>query len=144
MLSLNNGAIMKLRNVTLEMSPKPFRVMREDAIREVCRTAFRQWELLTREAEQISVMLWTADGSEILDYRGRADDEVEWARYIGYPNAKLAPVKGGPAEKDLHAQAVYYMDDPPKLTVAEPICVPSTARRPPIVIAQGVVLYASV
>ncbi|MCX6901037.1 MAG: hypothetical protein NT105_20375 [Verrucomicrobia bacterium] len=107
---------MKLRNVTLEMSPKPFRVMREDVIRDVCRDIFRQWSNLTRKADQISVMLWTADGSEILDYRGRAEDEIEWARYIGLPNAKLDPVKGMPAEKNLHSQAVYYMDDPPKLT----------------------------
>ncbi|HPA18822.1 MAG TPA: hypothetical protein PLU30_13815 [Verrucomicrobiae bacterium] len=107
---------MKLRNVTLEMSPKPFRVMREDAMAEVCRDIFRQWSPLTRHADQISVMLWTADGSEILDYRGRAEDEMEWARYIGLPNSKLEPVKGTPTNKNLHSQAVYYMDDPPTLT----------------------------
>src|SRR5512145_1468312 len=107
---------MRLRNVTLEMSPKPFRVMREDAMAEVCRDIFRQWMPLTRHAEQISVMLWTADGSEILDYRGRADDEIEWARYIGLPNSNLEPVRGVPEDKNLHRQAVYYTDDPPKLT----------------------------
>lgn len=107
---------MKLRNVTLEMSPKPFRVMREDAMADVCREIFRQWSPLTRHADQVSVMLWTADGSEILDYRGRAEDEIEWARYIGLPNAKLEPVRGTPKEKNLHSQAVYYMDDPPTLT----------------------------
>ncbi len=108
--------MMKLRNVTLEMSPKPFRVMREDAIREVCRHIFHQWSELTKDADQISVMLWTADGSEILDYRGHADDEVEWARYLGWPNAGKEPVKGMPVEKDLHKQAVYYTDNPPTLT----------------------------
>ena len=35
-------------------------------------------------------MLWTADGSEILDYRGRLDDRVEWARYIGHPNRRAS------------------------------------------------------
>jgi len=107
---------MRLRNVTLEMSPKPFRVMREDAMAEVCRDIFRQWMPLTRHAEQISVMLWTADGSEILDYRGRAEDEIEWARYIGLPNSNLEPARGMPGDKNLHRQAVYYTDDPPKLT----------------------------
>ncbi len=107
---------MRLRNVTLEMSPKPFRVMREEAIAEVAREIFRQWSPLTRHAEQISVMLWTADGSEILDYRGRAEDEIEWARYIGLPNSGKEPVKGIPVDKHLHSQAVYYMDDPPTLT----------------------------
>ena len=107
---------MKLKNVTLEMSLKPFREMRAEAIREVCREIYRQWLPLTRHADGVSVMLWTADGSEILDYRGRAEDEIEWARYIGYPNAKLEPVKGKPVEKNLHSQAVYYVDNPPTIT----------------------------
>jgi ribosomal protein L18 len=61
-----------------------------DAIREVCRTAFRQWAPVTRDADTISFMLWTADGSEILDYRGRLDEPLEWARYIGLRLEKKA------------------------------------------------------
>ncbi|MCX7044632.1 MAG: hypothetical protein NTX50_03965 [Candidatus Sumerlaeota bacterium] len=106
---------MKLKNVTLEMSPKPFREMSEEFVRGVCRDIFRQWGALTRNADMISVMLWTADGSEILEYRGKMEDEIEWARYIGIPNPRV-PVKNDPEKKALHSRAYLYMENPPQLT----------------------------
>ena len=69
------------KRVTLEMSLKPFRVMEESAIRGVCEQVFRQWAPLLRRVDGCAVMLWTADGSEILTYRARMTDEIEWGRY---------------------------------------------------------------
>ena len=89
-----------VKNVTLEMSLKPFKVINEESIRDVCRELFRQWDALTRHAEMISVMLWIADGSEILDYRGRMEDEIEWGRYAGMANPhRPRPIRryGSPA-----------------------------------------------
>src|ERR1700761_787121 len=54
------------KRVTLEMSPKPFRKMDEQSIREVCRDLFTQWAALIRRVDSVAIMLWTADGSEIL------------------------------------------------------------------------------
>lgn len=102
--------------VTLEMSLKPFRVMDEAAIRDVCAEAFRQWGPLIRRAEGSAVLLWTADGSEILDYRGKADDEIEWARYIGIGTPPPEASKADPERRGLHATPHLYMDRPPRLT----------------------------
>jgi len=104
-----------IRNVTLEMSLKPFNVMDEAYISAVCEEMFRQWWPLTRHAEQVSVLLWTADGSEILDYRGELEAPIEWARYIGIGNWKIAP-GSGPPELSLHERPYFYTENPPVVT----------------------------
>jgi hypothetical protein len=106
-----------IRNVTLEMSLKPFKVMDEAYIAEVCEEFFRQWWPLTRHAEQVSVLLWTADGSEILDYSGEMDTPLEWARYIGMYSSKYEP-GAGPPELSLHQRPYYYTENPPIITYA--------------------------
>jgi hypothetical protein len=102
--------------VTLEMSPKPFREMNERYIRNVCIDLFRQWAALIRRVDSVAVMLWTADGSEILDYRGRMSDEVEWARYIGIANSPEKAPADDPNRIGLHSVSHLYMDSPPKMT----------------------------
>lgn len=102
--------------VTLEMSLKPFRVMEESAIRKVCAEAFRQWSPLIRLANGSSVLLWTSDGSEILDYRGRLDNEIEWARYIGIGTPPSTTSKADPERRGLHSTSHLYMKNPPRVT----------------------------
>ena len=58
---------MKLRNVMLEISSKPFRDPSEETMRRVCRTMFEQWKALSDTADVVSVLLWISDGSEILE-----------------------------------------------------------------------------
>jgi len=106
-----------IKNVTLEMSLKPFKVMSDVAIRAVCQELFRQWDALTRHADMISVMLWIADGSEILDYRGNLDDEIEWGRYAGMANPFYPPPPThDPENVALHSGIIVYMDNPPLIT----------------------------
>lgn len=102
--------------VTLEMSLKPFRSIDEKAIREVCATVFRQWAPLIRRASAASIMLWTADGSEILDYAGKLEDQIEWARYIGIGHPPEEAPKWDPKREGLHATPWLYMENPPKIT----------------------------
>jgi len=102
--------------VTFEMSPKPFRQMDEAYVRNVCGDLFRQWSALIRRVDAVAVMLWTADGSEILDYRGRMSDEVEWARYIGIANRPEKAPGDDPERRGLHSVPHLYMDNPPKMT----------------------------
>ena len=109
---------MQLANVTLEMSLKPFAGLDEQHIRGVCRRAFTQWLPLIQHAAGSSVMLWTADGSEILDYRGRMEDELEWARYIGGANPR-ASVPGDPQGICLHSRPYPYRDNPPVVTYGD-------------------------
>lgn len=106
-----------LKNVTLEMSLKPFKSMERSYVEEVCREMFRQWQGLLRHADMVSVMLWTSDGSEILEYRGKLKDEVEWAKYIGGANPRREwNTTADPEGLGLHTRYYLYMDNPPVLT----------------------------
>ncbi len=103
------------KRVTLEMSLKPFRVMQEPAIRFVCEQVFRQWAPLLRHVDECAVMLWTADGSEILTYRARMGDEIEWGRYLGSANPPELPPAVDP---DIHQRARIYIPEPAVITYA--------------------------
>lgn len=104
--------------VTFEMSPKPFRTMTSVNIHDVCVELFRAWAPLIRRVNAVAVMLWTADGSEILDYRGRMSDEVEWARYIGVGSRPKDAPADDPDRVGLHGQSRLYMENPPRMTYA--------------------------
>ncbi|NSW57305.1 MAG: hypothetical protein HPY44_14920 [Armatimonadetes bacterium] len=106
---------MRLRNVTLEMSLKPFKDTSEATARMVCRDLFRQWWPLIKHADQVSVLLWCADGSEILEYKGDLTEPFEWARYIGGANPR-AHVPNDPEGIALHSRPYLYMDNPPEFT----------------------------
>jgi hypothetical protein len=108
------------RRVTLEMSLKPFRRIDDASVHSVCAHIFRQWDALLRRVDAVAVMLWTADGSEILDYRGRMEDEIEWARYIGIGTPPKSASAGDPARiKSLHEQPRFYMENPPRITYGD-------------------------
>ena len=103
------------KTVNLEMSLKPFKKTDNEYIRNVCRNLFEQWRPLLKNRETVSVMLWTADGSEILDYAGNTDDEFEWCCYIGTANRELIGKDDDP-DCSLHEKKHYYMDNPPVMT----------------------------
>ena len=77
------------KNITLEISLKPFKKTDEDYIRSICKKVFSQWAPLLKGREVISIMLWASDGSEILDYAGNMDDTFEWCYYLGTANHPL-------------------------------------------------------
>ncbi|MBE9461659.1 hypothetical protein ACFP1I_30555 [Dyadobacter subterraneus] len=105
-------------NITLEVSLKPFKKNDKAYIREVAKEMFVQWHALLRHADTVSVMLWTSDGSEILDYKGAANQPLEWARYMGNPNTEHA-VNSGPKELSIHERAYLYLENPPKFTYGD-------------------------
>ena len=77
------------KTVTLEMSLKPFKQTDPAYIEAVIRKDFTQWRPLLEGRETIAIMLWAADGSEILDYAGNLEDSFEWARSVGTANREL-------------------------------------------------------
>jgi hypothetical protein len=101
--------------ITLETSLKPFKKNDKAYIRSVATEMFTQWASLLRHADTVAIMLWTSDGSEILNYSGKPNQPLEWAKYIGNPNTKHA-VGSGPKELSLHERAYLYMDNPPNFT----------------------------
>lgn len=102
------------RSVTLEMSLKPFKKVDDKSIQKVCSRVFEQWRPLIKNREVISIMMWTSDGSEILDYTGDMDKEFEWCYYLGTANLPL--VGDMPAETSLHQRKQLYMENPSVMT----------------------------
>ena len=103
------------KSVTLEVSLKPFKQTDEGYIRSVCDQIFTQWRPLLKDREEISVMLWTGDGSEILDYSGELDEEFEWCKYAGTANHQL-PKDDEPKYISLHKRKQLYNESPPRFT----------------------------
>lgn len=102
------------KNITLEVSLKPFKKTTDEYITSVCTNMFEQWKPLIKNREMISVMLWSADGSELLDYKGVLEEEFEWCRYLG--NANLPFLEDLPTETTIHQRKRLYIENPPKMT----------------------------
>ena len=103
------------QDITLEISLKPFKSTDLAYIRSVCAGVFEQWRPLLKNRPNLSVMLWSGDGSEILDYKGRDEDEFEWCRFVGTANHPL--LQGDePRETSLHDRKQNYMENAPIMT----------------------------
>ncbi len=106
-----------LQNVTLEMSLKPFRKTDPVSVKTVCRKVFEQWKPLVRDVPCVSILLWSADGSELLDYRGEPDEPFSWAKYIGGANNREASHAAiDPEGLGLHSRCYLFCEDPPEMT----------------------------
>ncbi|MDR1279473.1 MAG: hypothetical protein LBK99_01455 [Opitutaceae bacterium] len=105
-----------MQNLTLEVSLKPFCNLDDAATLVTCAEAFRQWDHLARHASAISILFWASDGSEILDYTGDLDAEMEWARYVGNSNPHLDSIPADPEKKSLHSRAWLYRPDARPIT----------------------------
>ncbi|MBD2865386.1 hypothetical protein [Paenibacillus oceani] len=110
------GGKRPLRRVSLEMSLKPFRRMEPAYIEQVCTEAFRQWLPLIRMGDMCTILLWVSDGSEILEWDGNLERELEWAKYIGFANEEMfghTPGDGNPQT------AIPYIDSPMTITYSD-------------------------
>ena len=67
-----------LKRVCFELSLKPFKSTAPEFVEGVCREVFTQWKELIDNAEKVAIMMWTSDGSELLDYKGNLEDTFEW------------------------------------------------------------------
>lgn len=107
-----------LKNLTLEVSLKPFWDTDPAAIEAVARKIFTQWGTLIRHSDQVSIMLWTADGSEILDYSGDLDEAFDWARYMGCCNNNRGPLLESTSDGPSSLNSGYYLyrKNPPVYT----------------------------
>lgn len=104
------------RNVTLEVSLKPFKQTDSAYIQQVVEKIYDQWRPLIKNREQISIMLWTADGSELLDYAGNLEDEFQWCMFVGGASNPLATEEDVKKGTYIHHRRYPYIDNPPKMT----------------------------
>ena len=105
-----------LKAITLEVSLKPFKQTDNTYIKSVCQNLLRQWQPLLKNREEISIMLWASDGSEILDYNKDLNQEFEWAYYMGTANMPLATEKDEQDCITLHKKTRMYTENPAKMT----------------------------
>ncbi len=76
----------KLNRVVLEIGLRPFDNMSLREIERVCRHALSSWSKLIEQGETISVLFWTGNGDEIVQFDGNMNKEVNWGKYIGFCN----------------------------------------------------------
>jgi len=106
-----------VKSITLEMSLKPFKKTDSEYIRERVTYCFEQWKPLLKNAQEVSIMLWCGDGSELFDYKGKLSDEFEWAYFIGGANQREASHSAiDPEGVGLHTRNYLYLENPPKMT----------------------------
>ena len=102
-------------NITLEMSLKPFKRTDDDYVREVCRKVFEDWRPLIKDRKTVSIMLWCADGSELLDWAGDLNAEFAWCEWLGTANNPTR-TEDEPRGISLHKRRQPYMKNPPRMT----------------------------
>ena len=109
-----------METICLEMSLKPFKETTDEYIKGVCRSIFESWKPMLMKAECVAIMLWSADGSELLDYSGDMADSFEWAYMIGDANSygDVHPIvkKYDPDGITLHSRGYKYVDNPHIMT----------------------------
>ena len=79
-IEILNGEI---ERIVFEMSLKPFK---DRNFKKKCEEILEKWESMIKIADRISFLLWVGNGSEILEWDGNYNKEINWARYIGFCN----------------------------------------------------------
>lgn len=103
------------KQVNLEVSMKVFKQNDIDYIYHVVNRVFDHWAPLLKGREVISVLFWVSDGSNILDYTGNLDEEIEWDYFLGC--AKMETLEEGEdRDVNLHEKNVRYMKNTPVVT----------------------------
>ena len=107
--------------VCLELSLKPFGWDKTpEGIQRTAEKLFTQWKPFLSYAEGVSVLLWTSDGSEILEYTGNLDDSFEWCKYIGIGNwNRNVKPEDDPDNRSFHHYPILYIPDPPEMTYGD-------------------------
>ena len=117
--------------ISFEISLKPFgREKSEQAYEEVAQHLFTQWKPLLKYADACSVLFWTSDGSEILDYSGNLEDTFEWCQYIGIGNWNRDSTQEQRTRNNaLHSYPIHYIENPPEMTYGDLKSIISIVKR---------------
>ncbi|MNI45223.1 hypothetical protein D3C73_996420 [compost metagenome] len=72
------------------------------------------------------MLLWIADGSEIMTWDGNLETEIEWARYIGFANEEcFSHIQ----DKSNPKIAIPFMADPVRITYGDLKFITEAFRR---------------
>ena len=77
----------RYQRVALETSLKPFaNDFTPEGIRNTCLHLWANWERLVERCQEICVLLWVGEGSDIYEWHGDMDEPITWAQSIGFCN----------------------------------------------------------
>lgn len=110
-----------MKNLTLEVSLKPFAKQLDRDFSKVASHIFSQWLPLSSQFTGVDILLWVGDGSEILEYRGQDDQQLEWAKYIGRANESESDwnQETDPERLSPHATRYQYFENPINFTFGD-------------------------
>ena len=131
------------KQVNLEVSMKVFKQTDSAYIKQVINQIYDHWSPILKERAGISVLLWVSDGSNILDYTGNIDEEIEWDYFMGC--AKVETLKDDEdRDVNLHEKNVVYRKELPVVThrtiktIVEEIKAEGKRRYPDTKITVGI------
>jgi len=111
---------MLLKNVSLEMSPKPLFRKDDDSVLAVFRSMFRDWQSLLRHAEQVSFLWWLSDGSDLLVWNRDWEAPIEWMFWQGFAHPTYdVPLEQDPQRDSIVATPRLYHPDAITLNAAD-------------------------
>lgn len=76
----------KMQRLVMEIGLRPFKNMSSREITRVCKHALKCWEKLIDQVNEVSILFWTSDGSEIIEWDGNMNKKINWGRHIGFCN----------------------------------------------------------
>jgi hypothetical protein len=97
----------------IETSLKPFKKLDPESVAATCERLFTNWERLIERADEACVLLWVGDGSDIYQWHGDWEEEIVWAKYVGFCNYDRPGAYDSSVRHYRVNQAVPYVDDPP-------------------------------
>jgi hypothetical protein len=109
----------RVKRVALELSLKPFGRNDGQSYEECARRVISAWRPLCEAGDEVSFMLWVADGSDILEWRGDLEQPLEWARYIGFCNHTRDAYDGSHHQSS--RSAILYTDRAKEMRFADPL-----------------------
>lgn len=116
------------RRTVLECSLKPFGDLAAAALEARWAAILRAWQRVLDRTDALGVLLWVADGGEILSWTGDLAQRLEWARSIGFANTT--------ARSDLYYPGWYqnraakpFRDDAPEWTYGDLAAAIAALRR---------------
>ena len=102
--------------VNLEVSLKPWKNLQPEFVRATCEQMFENWRNLIDRSDEVAILMWNNDGSDIYEWSGNLSDEVSPPHYVGFCNYDMEHAFDPDSRHYRVNKAQPYMDNPPKVT----------------------------
>jgi hypothetical protein len=102
--------------VVLEVSLKPWKQLQPEFVRATCTHLFENWRNLIERSDEVCILMWTNDGSDIYEWTGNLSDKVSPPYYVGFCNYEMEHAFDPDNRHYRINRAKPYMDAPPVIT----------------------------